>query len=139
MQEVVFDVAIELVLTRDTRYPREAYLFLREALEHTQQQIAQQSKGEARHVSGRELLLGLREYSLRQFGPMTLTVFDEWGIHDGEDFGAMVFNMVAAGLLAKTDRDCLDDFRGVYDFEEAFRKPFLPPSKLKPGPAAPVA
>lgn len=38
--------------------------------------------------------------------------------------------MVEAGLLAKTDEDSRSDFEGAYDFEEAFRKPFLPASKL---------
>lgn len=130
MQEVDFDEVIEHVLARDPRYPREAYLFLRDALEHTQKQVARRARGQARHVSGQELLHGVREHALQEFGPMTVTVFEEWGIQGGEDFGAMVFNMVDAGLLAKTERDCLDDFRGVYDFDEAFRIPFLPPSKL---------
>lgn len=132
MQEVDFDLVIEQVLARDPRYPREAYLFLRDALEHTQKLVARQAKGQARHVSGQELLHGIREYALEQFGPMVLTVFEEWGIRAGEDFGAMVFSMVGAGLLAKTDQDSLADFRGVYDFDETFRKPFLPSSKLAP-------
>jgi uncharacterized repeat protein (TIGR04138 family) len=129
MQESDFDAVIELVLARDPRFPREAYIFLRDALEHTQKQVARQQKGVVRHVSGGELLHGLREYALEQFGPMALMVFEDWGIRAGEDFGDMVFNLIGAGLLAKTDQDTLDDFRGVYDFEDAFRKPFLPSSK----------
>ena len=138
MQEVDFDTLIEEVLARDPRYPREAYLFLRDALEHTQKLVAKQAKGVVRHVSGGELLQGIREYALEQFGPMALALFDEWGIHAGEDFGNLVFNLVGAGLLGKTDQDTLEDFRGVYDFDDAFRKPFLPPSKLALGPAARV-
>ena len=139
MQETDFEAVIELVLARDPRFPREAYLFLRDALEHTQQQVARQQKGVVRHVSGSELLHGLREYALEQFGPMALMVFEEWGIRAGEDFGDMVFNLIGAGLLAKTEQDSPDDFRGVYDFEDAFRKPFLPPSKLAARTAAGVA
>jgi len=138
MPKVDFDQAIEQVLACDPRYPREAYLFLRDALDHTQEQIARHDQGRERHVTGQELLHGIREFSLAQFGPMALMVFDDWGIRAGEDFGSMVFNMVGAGLLGKTEQDCLDDFRGGYDFEEAFRKPFLPPSKLAPGPATRV-
>ena len=138
MQEVDFDETLKVERTLDPRYPREAYLFLRDALEHTQKQVAKQTKGVVRHVSGEELLHGIREYALDQFGPMALTVFDDWGIRAGEDFGEMVFNMVGARLLAKTDKDTLDDFRGVYDFDDAFRKPFLPPSRLVPGPVARV-
>jgi uncharacterized repeat protein (TIGR04138 family) len=130
MQEVNFEEAIERIQAQDARYDRDAYLFLRDALDHTQRQIARQAKGPVRHVTPPELLQGVREYALQQFGPMTLTVFGEWGIHAGEDFGEIVFNMVETGLLAKTDKDRRADFAGVYDFDAVFRQPFLPASKL---------
>jgi uncharacterized repeat protein (TIGR04138 family) len=74
-------------------------------------------------------LEGIRHYSLEQFGPMVPTVLGEWGIRSCEDVGEVVFNMVEANLLAKTDTDSREDFKGVYDFEEAFVKPYRP-SKL---------
>ena len=83
-----------------------------------------------RHVSGRELLEGIREFGLAQFGPMTLPVFEAWGIHRGEDFGEIVFNLVDHGFLNKTKQDSRNDFQGAYDFHDAFRKPFLPSHKL---------
>lgn len=129
MQEVNFEEVIEQVLARDRRYAREAYLFLRDALDHTQKGLARQTKGAVRHVTGRELLEGIRDYALQQFGPMALTVFEEWGIRSGEDFGEIVFNMIECGLLAKTDADSRADFAGGYDFAEAFRTPFLPSAK----------
>ena len=52
-----------------------------------------------------------------------------------EDFGELVFNMVENNLLAKTKEDSRADFKGGYDFEEAFRRPFLPAAKrLVPEP-----
>jgi len=54
-------------------------------------------------------------------------VLNEWGVHRCEDFGEIVFNMVEHDLLAKTSEDSRENFKGGYDFEEAFRKPFLPP------------
>ncbi|MBC8097592.1 MAG: hypothetical protein H7Y43_17455, partial [Akkermansiaceae bacterium] len=63
-------------------------------------------------------------------GPMAITVLEEWGIRTCQDFGEIVFNMVEVGLLAKTEKDTRDDFQGGYAFEDAFRKPFLPQSKL---------
>jgi uncharacterized repeat protein (TIGR04138 family) len=84
-----------------------------------------------RHVSGQELLAGIREYALGQFGPMTKMILEEWGIRSCHDFGEIVFNMVEVGLLAKTDKDTREDFKDGYDFEDAFRKPFLPNSKEK--------
>jgi uncharacterized repeat protein (TIGR04138 family) len=129
MQEVNFEEALEQILAKDARYHREAYLFVREALDHTQKLIGKQSPGQIRHVSGQELLDGIRQYSLAQFGPMAMTVFEEWGVHHCRDFGEIVFNMVEIGLLAKTENDSRADFEGGYAFEDAFRKPFLPSNK----------
>ncbi len=129
MQAVNFDEAIEKIAARDPRYHRDAYLFLREALDHTQKIAGKPKHDEIRHVSGQELLSGIRDYALRQFGPMALTVLNEWGVTRCEDFGEIVFNIVETGLLAKTEKDSPHDFQHGYDFEEAFRKPFLPATK----------
>ena len=130
-----FDEVLESMVALDPRYHRDAYLFVREGLDYTQQQICKQETGSPRHVGGQELLGGLRAYGREQFGPMTLMVLTEWGIYCCEDFGEIVFNMVESRLLAKTDDDCREDFRGGYDFLDAFRKPFLPlktPGQTKP-------
>jgi uncharacterized repeat protein (TIGR04138 family) len=135
MQEVNFEEVLEQVLAKDARYHREAYVFVREALDYTQKLIGKQSPGQIRHVSGQELLDGIRQYSLAQFGPMVMTVFEEWGVRNCRDFGEIVFNMVEIGLLAKTEDDSRADFEGGYGFEDAFRKPFLPSHKSKPEPS----
>ena len=134
MQEISFDEAIDLITNRDQRYHREAYCFVREALDFTQKKVMKSREGKARHDTGQELLAGIRDFALQQYGPMTLTVLEEWGIRRCDDFGEIVFNMVEIGLLAKTDTDSRDDFKGVYDFHEAFRRPFLPAAK-KAAPA----
>jgi len=131
MQEVNFDEVLDLILGRNPRYARDAYHFLREALDFTQKQISKENKGKVRHVTGQELLDGIRQHALQQFGPMTVTVFEEWGIRNCKDFGEMVFYMVESGLLAKTDKDSRADFVAGYDFTGAFEKPFWPESRLK--------
>jgi uncharacterized repeat protein (TIGR04138 family) len=128
MQRINFDDELEKVLAKDSRYGREAYVFVREALDHTQKMLGRPPRNEIRHVTGGQLLHGAREYALAQYGPMALTVLQEWGLHSCEDIGEIVFNMVEASLLAKTDQDSREDFKGVYTFEEAFRRPFLPSS-----------
>jgi uncharacterized repeat protein (TIGR04138 family) len=129
MQPVSFDEVIDLLVTRDSRYHRESYFFVREALDFTQKSGPKPKRSEIRHVTGAELLDGIRAYALQQFGPMAITVLGEWGIHRCEDFGEIVFNMVETGLLAKTDRDSRDDFKGGYAFDAAFRLPFLPAAR----------
>ena len=106
---------IEEIVEKDNRYHPDAYEFTMNALNFTRQKLRK-----SRHVSGQELLDGIREYGLQQFGLMTRTVFEHWGIKKTEDFGEIVFNMVEAGLMSKTDQDTKDDFKGRYDFREAF-------------------
>jgi uncharacterized repeat protein (TIGR04138 family) len=142
MQPLNFDEVLERIISHDSRYHREAYLFLREALDHTQRRMVESKRTEPRHVSGKELLTGIQEYALAQYGPMTKTVLNEWGIHACEDFGEIVFNMVDQALLSKTDTDTRQDFKGGFDFDEAFGKPFRPrsaetvpvPGETKAGP-----
>jgi uncharacterized repeat protein (TIGR04138 family) len=137
MQAVNFEEILEKIVTNDPRYQRDGYIFLREALDYTQKVVSKSKKDEVRHVSGQELLGGIRDYALSQYGPMSATVLEEWGIRSCEDFGEMVFNMVENNLLAKTDKDSREDFKAGYSFEEAFRKPFLPTRKSdsEPSPA----
>ena len=117
------------IQAKDPRYDREAYLFVRDALDHTQKSIGKDPRGRIRHVTGQELLIGIREFALEQFGPMARTVLEDWGVLACEDFGEIVFNMIEIGWLAKTSKDTRADFANGYDFDEAFRKPFLPKSK----------
>jgi uncharacterized repeat protein (TIGR04138 family) len=138
MQEVNFDEALEKILAHNTRFSRDAYLFVREALDFTQKMISKENRGTIRHVTGVELLEGIRQFALQQFGPMAITVFDEWGVRDCKDFGEIVFNMVEIGLLAKTEKDTRDDFQTGYSFIDAFQKPFWPEHKIKAEAAAVV-
>jgi uncharacterized repeat protein (TIGR04138 family) len=131
MQEVNFDEVVEQLVAQDPRFARDAYYFTREALDFTQKLVSRENRGTVRHVTGQELLEGVRKYALQEYGPMTSTVLEEWGVKRCHDFGEIVFNMVESGLLAKTDRDSREDFRHGYDFIDAFRKPFLPEQKLK--------
>jgi uncharacterized repeat protein (TIGR04138 family) len=119
---------IEKIVAADPRYPCEAYLFVQEALKHTQRALGR-TKPEHKHVAGKELLEGIRLYALKTYGPMTPTVFDSWNVRACEDFGEIVFNMVEHKIASKTESDSREDFKGCYSFEDAFRKPFLP-SKL---------
>jgi len=138
MQEANFDETLDRILAMDSRFSRGAYVFVREALDFTQKLIGKENRGPIRHISGQELLDGIRQFALLQFGPMAVTVFEEWGVKNCRDFGDIVFNMVEIGLLAKTEKDSRDDFQNGYDFTEAFQKPFWPQSKLKSGSKASV-
>jgi len=127
MPDPKFTLAIEKIVAKDKHYPCAAYEFLELALKFTQEK-AKKTDGKIRHVTGQELLEGIREYALEQFASMAIVVFEEWGITSCEDFGEIVFNMVDEGILNKTEEDARKDFAGGFDFYEAFSVPFLPPS-----------
>ena len=138
MQKIGFAEALDSIVTSDPRYQREAYIFLRDALDFTTKQQKKAKGTTVRHVSGPELLEGVRHYALKEFGPLVMTVFENWGIHSTEDVGHMVFNLIKAGIFGKTDEDSIDDFKRVYDFEEAFVKPFAPEKKIEARPGLPA-
>lgn len=103
------------------RYHPQAYKFVFASLRHAQELFRRDhSDPRSGHVSGPELLEGIRDLALRHFGPITISVFRRWGVNATEDFGNIVFELVDAGEMRRTDDDQLSDFVGVYDFREAF-------------------
>jgi uncharacterized repeat protein (TIGR04138 family) len=138
MRKLTFSQALEQILKEDRRYDEQAYYFVREALDFTIKLLEKPPKGQGRHVSGPELLEGIRQYALQEYGPMAITVLAKWGVRCCADFGVIVFNLVNKGILGKTDQDKLEDFAGGYDFTEAFLQPFRPTGRAAAGrPAAP--
>lgn len=113
-QKNFYEVVQELC-EKDSRYKADAYEFLLEALHFTQTRLKKQG-----HISGKELLEGMRDFAIEQYGPMAKTVLSHWGITKTQDFGNMVFNMIEKSLLSKTETDSLDDFKDVYNFELVF-------------------
>src|SRR5947208_10992952 len=115
---------LEEVVRRDPRYAYEAYEFVFAALNHTQKMLGREQAPPAEverhhHVSGPELLEGIRDLALREFGLMARTVFHMWGIERTDDFGEIVFNLVESNLMSKTEEDCRGDFQGIYDLDQA--------------------
>jgi uncharacterized repeat protein (TIGR04138 family) len=111
-------------------YSPAAYAFIRDGLAHTVEHVHGTSgaaeapaEDESRHVSGQQLCLGLRDYGVKRYGLLAKAVLNRWGIHETLDFGKIIFAMIDAGLMRKTDEDTLEDFRGVYDFDEVFAEP----------------
>ncbi|MFH1458567.1 MAG: Minf_1886 family protein [Candidatus Omnitrophota bacterium] len=114
-RRVNFYQAVEEICAADTRYKPDSYEFLMQALHFTQERLNCKT-----HVSGRQLLEGIRKFVIEQYGPMAKTVLKHWGITRTEDFGNIVFNMVHERLLSRTEEDSIDDFKDVYDFEVVF-------------------
>lgn len=109
------------------RYHPAVYQFVFASLRYAQQRLGRsrsRDTDDEAHITGRELLEGVRELALEQFGLMATTVFCHWGVHSTGDFGRIVFELIERGEMRKTDRDQLSDFLNVYDFEEAFDRDY---------------
>ncbi|MFP6874558.1 MAG: Minf_1886 family protein [Verrucomicrobiales bacterium] len=129
MQKIDFKDAVESLVSNDSRYAGDAYYFLQEVLTQAVNKQRKDTGGEDRHVSGEELLKVFRARAKKKFGPMAVSVFEEWGINSCEDIGEIVFNLITVGAFGKSEQDRREDFSGGYDFKEAFVTPFLPVSK----------
>ncbi|MCM2275226.1 MAG: hypothetical protein NDI75_10595 [Candidatus Didemnitutus sp.] len=129
MQDLEFNEVIELICKEDARFDRKAYTFVRQGLDHTVTQIRKlqpERSAKSQHVSGPELLGGIRDFALEQYGPLAKTVLNTWGITRCSDFGEIVFNLIDYNVFSKTESDRREDFADIYTFEDAFVKPYQP-------------
>ena len=112
---------VRSIALADGRYSPEAFRFLLEGLERAIELSGRGAlKGQARHVTGREVLAGLIDFARSVFGPLAAQVWRSWGIHEPLDWGHVVFLMVDNGLLSRQDSDTIEDFRQTLDFDQEF-------------------
>jgi uncharacterized repeat protein (TIGR04138 family) len=118
---------------RRHQFPRNAYRFVFDALHQTQRRLYKaqpeiETETES-HISGPELLEGIRRLALKQFGLMSTTVFQQWGIENTEDFGRLVFELIERGEMKKNDSDSIADFCGIYSFDQEFDQKYRIPAQ----------
>jgi len=115
-----------MIRKEDDRYSLDGYRFLRDALDHTVKNLRGEELEEHRHVSGPELLQGVVEFALKEFGSMSVSVLQTWGITAGEDIGEMVFNLINAGAFGRSEEDSPADFKDVLDLQDELLAPYRP-------------
>lgn len=125
MQSIPFEAAVRAIWNTDPRIHPDAFVFLRESLDKALEKAKQDELRTSTHVSAAELLDAVRSHALESYGPMAITLFDEWGITCTGDFGWMVFQLIDQGMFGKQDSDQLSDFDDLYSFKETFEAPFL--------------
>jgi uncharacterized repeat protein (TIGR04138 family) len=126
MQPIQFEESVVSIMKRDDRYDGQAYFFLKDALDFTLKRFLEETTDRSRHVTGKELLEGFRDYAMEQFGPMAATLMEEWGIRESRDVGNMVFRLIEEQVFGKQESDKPEDFEGLFDLDDALRSPFLP-------------
>jgi uncharacterized repeat protein (TIGR04138 family) len=113
------------IVRRDPRYPYEAYEFMFEALSHTQKMLGrppakvERNPDSEHHVSGPEILRGGVDLARAEFGLLARTVFHIWGVRRTDDIGELIFNLIDARLMSKTESDHRSDFHDVFDLDRA--------------------
>ena len=122
---------MEEVIRRDGRYPPEAFGFLHDGLNHAVEFVHGDRSAEldpedpegpnGNHVSGQELCWALRDLALKRWGMLAQTVLRRWNVRRTIDFGNMVYLMIEHGFMRKTEEDSIEDFRDVFDFDEALQ------------------
>ena len=110
---------------KDTRYQKDAYLFILAALEYTLSKLPRR-----RHLTGQQLSKGIAEYSREQYGYMARAVLEYWGITSTLDFGKIVYMLINEGLMSRTKNDKIEDFTNVYNFDNEFDWKKIKPSKF---------
>jgi uncharacterized repeat protein (TIGR04138 family) len=129
-EQSLVQIATELGL-----YPVDAFSFVEQGLSYTVAKIhgelaaaSQNPQAEAndpsRHISGQQLCEGLRQFALLQWGLLARTVLRRWNITCTYDFGRIVFALVSAQRMQKTEHDNIEDFRDVFDFKVAFESDY---------------
>ena len=122
-----FKAIVKTICDADPRYAPGAYVFMREALNYKIEQLHKtHGTSQNQHIGAYELLSGVREYALNQYGPIAYLVLTEWGLKDSQDIGHIVFNLIKYKVFSKSDNDQLSDFGSWISFEQAFLKIFEP-------------
>lgn len=122
-------IPLAKLLADDRRYKFEAYQFVGAGLEYAQEVLGlgkpgrgrtsrKKSGRQPRHVSGQELCWALKDLAHRQYGRLAKLVLASWGIHSTHDFGEIVFNLIRIGKMSQSQRDRIEDFDAVYEFEQ---------------------
>ncbi len=127
MSDLPFFAAIQQAVDKDPRYHPHAYEFVRDALHVAVKHF--RDGEENQHVTGQEVLEGVRQHAIEEYGPMAHTILTEWGIHCGEDVGNIVYNLIETSYFGKNEGDSIEDFAGGFEFESTLNKPFQPSSR----------
>src|SRR6185503_4060675 len=113
-----FSEVLKQIRGKDPRFTPEAYAFTFQGLDYTMTVM----KGKRQHVTGQELLEGIRKLAAKEFGRLAPMVFRAWGVTESRHFGDIVYNLIEAGVMGKRDEDKLEDFTGGFDMKTAFDK-----------------
>lgn len=131
MIDAKFIKTVNDIIVEDPRFDAEAYNFISNAVVYTSQKVKDEESNMQRHISGQELLEGIKDFAVEEYGPIAPEVLRHWGLTDSKSIGEVVFNMVNKNLLGSTNEDSIDDFIDSYDIDQKFSERFKPKKASK--------
>lgn len=121
-----FESAVEEIMLSHTEYAKEAYSFMRESMEAAKEQFGKTRENP--HLSAKELYMGACKHALDTFGPLAPEVLSYWGVCDPDDIGAIVYNLIEAGVFGRSKEDAREQFQDLPPLQEVLDEPYLPKS-----------
>lgn len=112
----------EDIISKDPRYDARAYTMLLDVLDN----LFDQHQDGKTNVTATEIMDDFRDAVLDDFGPLSYTVLQEWGLTRCEDIGEMMFNLCDSGRVQRSEEDTKECFNDGYDFRETFLMPYEP-------------
>ncbi len=139
MPDENFIEIVDKIVRDDIRYRAGAYEFVNEAVTFTIRKLQRDSKSKReRHVTGEELIHGVAEYAVQEFGPLAWSVLEDWGLVSGSSVGDVVFNMIRNGLLTASENDSREDFNRIPNLKKILPAPEKRPEKKPRGSEPPI-
>ncbi len=120
-----FEDAVEAIVARHPEYKAEAYGFMRQALDAASEHFHKCPSSP--HLSAEELYLGACAFALDEYGPLARLVLARWGITSSKDFGAIVYNLIEAGIFGKQEGDTREQFDSLQSLAELLDAPYVLP------------
>ena len=122
MSDDFFKQGVRLIMEDDDTYPPEAYEFIRQSVSYAQRKKSQHE--ESNQVSTAELVLEIKNYALKEYGPMAFYLLKKWSIDSTDDFGNIIYNLIEYKIFGEGDHDQRQDFNNAYNFHDVFMKPY---------------
>ncbi len=114
------DSTIENICANDIRYHKNAYHNIFNALAYCETVMKTE-----KNLTAKELVIGYKDITLSKYGALALEVLHHWGIYSTQDIGNIVFNLVNANLLGRSQGDKIEDFKNIFDLTQEMKSPYL--------------
>ena len=117
---------IFMLTATDRTFPKAAYLLAMEALDFAIKHRASTIKEAAKtSLSVAEYHDYFIKFCKQSFGMLALATLHSANIYSNEDLGSVVFNLINAGLLKKTNDDKQEQFSRLPDLGSCLSDEFL--------------